>query len=570
MSSPSAPVRIGTRGSALALAQAAIVAESLAQSGVAHEVVVVQTAGDQREPDTAWGEGAFVTAIERALIEGRVDVAVHSAKDIPTDEDPQLTVAAYLRREEARDALVLPEAPPDVPSVGEERGIDDLAAGAVIGTDSPRRTGFLRAHRPDLDVRPLHGNVDTRLRRLDAGEVDGLVLAAAGLIRLGRTDRISQILPVEIVPPAPGQGAICVQIRAADTALHKVVAAIDDLPTRRAVEAERAFLRAAGGGCRAPIGAFAFAADDLLSLLGGFATLDGRTTGLEQISGSADAGPALAKELAARLTARRARLPGAPRVILTRPEEDSPKLVARLAEHGIATLVVPAIEIEPVGPGGDLDRQLSDLAGYDWVVVTSRNGARAISRAAMRLKTKPRVARWAAVGVATARELRAEGLTDVWLPVETSALGIANELPVETGQRILLARGALADDVLSGRLRSRGAEVNEVVAYVTREAPASSRAPLAGAFADGTVDAVIFASPSAVRGLLSLATDDERSAILAVPAICIGPRTAAGARAAGFAVIRESSTREASALAELTAETLHRRKPPEESAGVAT
>ena len=570
MSSPAAHVRIGTRGSALALAQAKIVANALAYSGVAHEVVVVQTVGDQRAPDTVWGEGAFVTAIERALIDRRVDVAVHSAKDIPTDEDPQLTIAAYLRREDPRDALVLPDARSDGQSHAGVRSLDDLAAGAVIGTDSPRRTGFLRAHRPDLDVRPLHGNVDTRLRRLDDGEVDGLVLAVAGLVRLGRQERISQILPVEMVPPAPGQGAICVQTRAGDEVVKRVVAAIDDLPTRHAVEAERAFLRAAGGGCRAPIGAFASIVGNRLSLLGGFATLDGRTTGLEQITGSADAGQALAEELAARLTARRARLPGAPRVIVTRPEKDSPKLVARLAEHGIAALVVPAIKIEPVGPGGDLDRELSELAGYDWVVVTSRNGARAIGTAALRLKTNIRVVRWAAVGAATARELRAVGLADVWLPVETSAIGIADELPIERGQSILVVRGSLADEAMPGRLRTRGAEVHEVVAYVTREAPPSSRALLADTLAEGTIDAIIFASPSAVRGLVGLADDDDRRTILATPAICIGPFTAAGARAAGFAVIEQAPTPDASVIAELVAETLRGRKPREETAGVAT
>lgn len=555
-------IRIGTRGSALALAQAAIVGRALAEQGVEHETVVIQTAGDQRAPDTAWGEGAFVTAIEQALAEGRVDVCVHSAKDLPTDEDPRLRVGAYLEREQPLDALVLPS--------GRVGSIDTLPPGTTVGTDSPRRTGFLRAHRADLDIRPLHGNVDTRLRRLDAGEVDALVVAAAGLARLGRTDRISQLLPVEVVPPAPGQGAIAVQVRSGDVHVRQLVENIDHRPSRRAVEAERAFLRAAGGGCRAPVGALATVDGEVLSLMGGFATLDGRATGLERISGSVRAAESLAEELAARLNARRARQPGAPRVIVTRPEADSPKLVARLAEHGIAALVVPAIEIEPVDAGGDLDRQLSDLAGYDWVVVTSRNGARAISKAAMRLKSNLRVVRWAAVGVATARELRAAGLTDVWLPVETSALAIAVELPVEPGQRILLARGSLADDDLSEPLRSRGADVNEVVAYVTREGPAASRALLARAFADSTVDAVIFASPSAVRGLLSLATDDVRSAILAVPAICIGPRTAAGARAAGFAVIGESSTQEASALAELAAATLHGRMRREESAGVAT
>ncbi|HET6319282.1 MAG TPA: hydroxymethylbilane synthase, partial [Chloroflexota bacterium] len=256
-------LRIGTRGSALALAQAAIVARALEAHGIDREIVIVETAGDRRAPDTAWGEGAFVTAIERALVEGRVDVAVHSAKDVPTDEDPRLTIAAYMARDDARDALVLP--------AGQAGSLDTLPAGTIVGTDSPRRTGFVRAYRADLTVQPLHGNVDTRLRRLDEGAVDALVLAAAGLNRLGREDRISQLLPVEVVPPAPGQGAICVQVRADDARAATLAGRLDDAPTRIAVEAERAFLKATGGGCRAPVGAHAVVESDRVRLLGGFA-----------------------------------------------------------------------------------------------------------------------------------------------------------------------------------------------------------------------------------------------------------------------------------------------------------
>ncbi|MDQ3937729.1 MAG: hydroxymethylbilane synthase, partial [Chloroflexota bacterium] len=183
-------IRIGTRGSALALAQAQLVADAVAASGWRHELVIVETEGDRRAPDTAWGEGAFVKSIEQALLEGRADIAVHSAKDVPTDEQPSLAICAYLRREDPRDALV-------VAGAGAVGGatLDSLPPASVVGTDSPRRTGFLRAHRPDLTVRPLHGNVDTRLRRLDAGEVDALVLAVAGLIRLGRQDRIGERIP---------------------------------------------------------------------------------------------------------------------------------------------------------------------------------------------------------------------------------------------------------------------------------------------------------------------------------------------------------------------------------------
>jgi len=217
------------------------------------------------------------------------------------------------------------------------------------------------------------------------GAVGALVLAAAGLIRLGRAERISELLPVDVVPPAPGQGAIAVQIRADDIAARDDVAAIDDAPTRAAVEAERAFLRATGGGCRAPIGALAVAADGWLELSGGFATVDGRVAGLESIGGPIVERQSLAESLAKRVVERRARLPDAPRVLVTRPDADATALAARLAEHGIAALVVPAIEVELIDRGDELDTTLTKLASFDLAIATSANAARAAGRAATRL-----------------------------------------------------------------------------------------------------------------------------------------------------------------------------------------
>ena len=561
MTASRAVVRLGTRGSTLALAQATIVGAALEQVGVGNEIVVIETDGDRRAPDTAWGEGAFVTAIERALVENRVDAAIHSAKDVPTDEDPRLRIAAYLAREEPRDALVLP--------AGSDGSIDTMPPGTVIGTDSPRRTGFLRAHRADLEIRPLHGNVDTRLRRLDEGAVGALVLASAGLIRLARADRISQLLPIEIVPPAPGQGAIAVQVRAADGALGELLGRIDDRATRLSVEAERAFLRAGGGGCRAPIGALATLDGGHLQLLGGFATVDGRSAGFEAISGSERDGLALALTLAERLTARRARLPGAPRVLITRPAAEGPRLAARLAEHGLSGVIVPTIEIEPVDEL-ELAEAVRRLEDFDWVVVTSVNGARAVGSVTAPLAISSSTARWAAVGRASARELIALGVRDVWLPSESNAAALAEQLPVAAGQQILWARGDLADDTLIERLHQRGAEVRAITVYRTRVAPPASRRLLAEAIADGPIDVVLLASPSAAKGLLALTDGADHAWVLAAPAICVGPRTTAAARSAGFHVIGETTTQDASALAELAAELLASRGANGQGAGILT
>jgi len=261
-------LRIGTRGSALALVQANLVRAALEAEGISAALVTITTQGDRRAPDTAWGEGAFVSAIESALLQGEVDVAVHSAKDVPTDEDPRLTIAAYPPRAPAGDVVVAP--------VGSSvASLNDLPIGAWVGTDSPRRSAFLHAIRPDLRIHPLHGNVDTRLGRLDAGETDALVLAEAGLVRLGRADRIAFRLDPEAVPSAPGQGALAIQVRSDDARSIELVGRLDDPPTRRAVEAERALLAASGGGCRAPIGALGRVTGGRLDLLGGFARPEG-------------------------------------------------------------------------------------------------------------------------------------------------------------------------------------------------------------------------------------------------------------------------------------------------------
>jgi hydroxymethylbilane synthase len=546
-------LRIGTRGSALALAQARLVADALDTHGYAPEIVIIETDGDRRAPDTAWGEGAFVKAIEQTLLDGRADIAVHSAKDVPTDENPALRIAAYLAREDPRDALV-------VAGTGNGATLDSLPPGSVIGTDSPRRSGFLRARRPDLAVRPLHGNVDTRLGRLDAGEVDALVLAVAGLVRLGRADRISQRLPVTVVPPAPGQGAIAIQVRADDVELIEIGARLDHRTTRRAVEAERAFLHATGGGCRAPVGALAEVTDGRLRILGGLATTDGRLAAVDELSGSADEAGALAERLAAALTDRRAASAGGPRVLVTRAAHESRRLAAGLAEHGIEAVVVPSIDIEPA-TDGELDMALARLADYAWAVVTSANGARATIDAAVRTGTDLSAARWAAVGEPTARHLRLAGVREVWLPGIAAGEQLGAGLPVEPGQRVLLVRGSLAGEQLPDTLRGRGALVDQVVAYRTLEAPETSRAPLLAALADGRPDAVIFASPSAVRGLLALAPPDDHAAVLSLPAICIGSTTAAAAREAGFTIIARSSTQDSAALAELTARVLGAQRP---------
>jgi hydroxymethylbilane synthase len=550
---------IGSRGSALALAQARLVHEALHHEGQASRVVIIETEGDRRAPDTAWGEGAFVGAIELAMLGGRVDVAVHSAKDVPTEEDPRLRIAAYLPRADPRDALV-------VRTGAKEQRLADLPSGCRVGTDSPRRTGFLLARRPDVVVHPLHGNVDTRLRRLDAGETDALVLACAGLDRMGLSDRIAERLEPEIVPPAPGQGAIAVQVRSDDERMLALVAAIDDQDTHLAVEAERSFLRASGGGCRAPIGALATVVGDELDLLGGYASPDGAHAVLAQRRGPVAAGEDLGRELAAELdSGARIRTTGrfeldrprsvARRVLVTRAADQAHQLVSALRQAGLDPVAVPAIAIEFEPPRGDLDDAAGLLHTYRWVVITSANGARAILKAAERILTELGSPWWAAIGPATSAILEHEGIEVQFQPTRPSAVAMAAELPIVARDRVVVVRGDLADEELAVSLRARGAEVDDVIAYRTREAPESSHERLRTATADGPIAAAVFTSGSTVRGLVSLGRAESID-VLSMPAVCNGPKTADEARAAGFQILAISAAPDSPALAATTARAL--------------
>jgi hydroxymethylbilane synthase len=244
-------IRIGTRGSQLALWQARTVSELLSGDDLVCEIVTIKTSGDRLQDaplSEAGGKRLFVKEIEDALLDGRADIAVHSAKDMPVLSPEELEIAAVLPREEPWDAVVLP---------ANAAGQSQIPPGGTIGTSSIRRVAQLRRLYPHATFAPIRGNLDTRLRKLDEGQYDALVLAAAGLKRLGAGSRISARLPLDACVPAPGQGAIAVQIRAKDEAVRARVLAINDVDTAAALHAERACVVALGGGCQMPIGALA-------------------------------------------------------------------------------------------------------------------------------------------------------------------------------------------------------------------------------------------------------------------------------------------------------------------------
>ncbi len=297
-----APQRIATRKSPLALWQAEHVAARLraAHPGVDVVLLPMSTKGDQildRSLAAIGGKGLFIKELEIALEERRADLAVHSMKDVPADLPAQFTIGAILERADPRDALVAPRA----------GTLEALPSGARVGTSSLRRRAQLLAARPDLRIEALRGNLNTRVRRLDEGSLDAIVLACAGLARLGWEQRIAARLPLEVSLPAVGQGAIGVECRADDTTILARLAALEHPPTRVAVDAERAFSRRLGGGCQSPVAAHATLDGGRLGLRGLVASTDGRRVLRDGLSGTADAAAALGEALAQRMLAAGAR-----------------------------------------------------------------------------------------------------------------------------------------------------------------------------------------------------------------------------------------------------------------------
>ncbi|HXU36517.1 MAG TPA: hydroxymethylbilane synthase [Blastocatellia bacterium] len=296
-------IRIGTRGSQLALWQTNWVKSRIEKHhpGIEVEITVISTKGD-RVLDVSLpklgeqGKGLFTKELEDAIFEHRVDLAVHSLKDLPTELPAGLVIGAICEREDVRDALIARD---PIRSVGE------LPQRAVIGTSSLRRQAQLRRARPDLIVEPVRGNVDTRLRKLDEGAFDAIVLAAAGLRRLGHANRITEHLSEDFMLPAVGQGALAIETRADDAVIDEIVSALDHEPTRLACRAERAFLKGLGGGCLVPIAAHAtINAGGTMLLTGLVASPDGSEALRDRQSGPSSDAEAIGQRLADELLSR--------------------------------------------------------------------------------------------------------------------------------------------------------------------------------------------------------------------------------------------------------------------------
>ena len=266
---------IGSRGSKLALWQAQHIGEQLKALGTETRIDIIKTSGDMIQDvplAQAGGKGLFTKEIDEALLNGSIDLAVHSMKDVPTGLPAGLTIAAIPEREEPRDALI-------------GGSLADLHDGSRIGTSSLRRQAQLLAYRQDLKIHVLRGNVDTRLRKLDEGQYDAIVLAAAGLRRLGWQDRIRELIPVEVMCPAVGQGALAIETRDDRGVAHELARKLDHADTRIAVTAERAMLEVLGGGCQVPVGGYAYLEKGVIHMRAIVASPDGTRVVRAELSG---------------------------------------------------------------------------------------------------------------------------------------------------------------------------------------------------------------------------------------------------------------------------------------------
>jgi hydroxymethylbilane synthase len=380
------------------------------------------------------------------------------------------------------------------------------------------------------------------MRKAQTEEYDAVVIAAAGLIRLGRAKEITEYLPFDVVLPDPGQGALAVEIRAADQALATLVSQLDHQLSRAAVTAERAFLGALGGGCRMPIGAYANVGADALHVRGMVASLDGMKIVRGKIEGNMSTAEELGTELAQQLLreggaeilgiAVSTRPLRGQRILITRAQEQASALEAKIRALGGEPVEFPAIRFAPLEDFRELDAALARAGEFDWIVFTSVNGVRAVAERLDAPALTPGIfggARLAAIGPATAGALKNLGLHVDFVPTKFLGKQIAIELPIQAGQRALLLRADIASETLSRALAARGVNVTDLDAYRTIMPPAHTLNPK-------QVDAVTFTSSSTVRNLVGMLDGNTIDALDDLTVFCIGPVTAETARELGLRV----------------------------------
>lgn len=516
------PIRLGTRSSILARTQTATVGDALARlSGRRWVEVLVRTAGDDtsRSLHQPGQPGLFVSALREALVRGEVDVIVHSFKDLPSAPTRGVHLAAIPSREDPRDALVSRDG----------FQLSELPGGAIVGTSSPRRSAAVLAIRPDLVITPIRGNVDSRIARVRSGQFDAVILAVAGIKRLGREADVTEILDWSVCLPAPAQGALAVECRADDDALISLVKGVDDPAARLTTSAEREVLVGIDASCTTAIAASADYSGGVLTLRAELFNEHGVAHAVAQRSAGigvhdTDAARALGLLVAGGLMGGDQR----PLVLLAGLGGNG-RDIDSLQALGLPAICDPYLQTSPVAPPGLLDA----LAPADgtWLVVSSPMTIPAciatVGEEALRASL--RSLRVAATGKRTADTLRALGCDDLLVPEDQSAAGLVEALAAYPPGRAVFPCGNLALRTIPDGLRALGWTVVEEVVYETETA--GRRPASADLVRQGKVAAIVLRSPSAVRALTSFIMPDA-----SVPVICGGRTTAAAARSAGLVV----------------------------------
>jgi hydroxymethylbilane synthase len=524
-------LRIGTRASILARTQTSMVARLLEQvSGCTCDEVLVRTVGDDTSrPLDQLGQGVFVSALREALVRGAVDVVVHSYKDLPSAPVDGVHLAAVPVRADPHDVLVS--------RAGQL--LTQLPPGAVVGTSSPRRQAALRRVRPDLVVVPVRGNVDSRVRQVREGHLDAVVLARAGLQRLGRTDDTAEVLAQ--VLPAPAQGALAVECRADDERVRQWLHRLDDPVARLTTAAERHVLVGVGATCTTPVAALAEYDGEVVRLRAELTDDGGRHHAVEVRAGCAAGDVATAAALGLRAAAH---LNGDVRdglVLLVRDGAADPDLAA-LRAVGLAAVSDPYIRVGPhpdPRPGVALVERLESwaatTAGPRWLLASSPSALpcweATVGPGRLRAAVAAAVAagvRAAAVGERTAATLRAVGFPAVAVPNGASAADLVMLLAQETTGEALLPVGDLALPTLPEGLSGEGWRVHRAVVYRTRAV--DDQPPSTRLLDTGEISVVVVRSPSAARAFASFAPSSRARLV------CGGPTTARAAEALGLVV----------------------------------
>lgn len=488
------------------------------------------------------GRGVFTSALQVQLIDGSVDLAVHSTKDLPGLAPAGIAIAAYPQREDARDAVI------------SRHGVslEHLPANPVIGTSSRRRAAQILAIRPDAQIRELRGNIDTRLRKGRSDAYDAVILATAGLTRMGWQHEITSVLDVDQFVPAPGQGALAIEARLAPDPAWALVASLDDINVRLAVATERAFLRGVGGGCTTPVGAHASVERmhgiAIVRFRGMLASDDGRR--LEQVydefsaesaeDGAFAAAQRLMRSVAPKWNGAGDRVPLAGvKVLVTGAVRHAESLSKSLAEHGAEPIHMPTIGIAPVENAEPLRSAIDDAVKgeFDWLVLTSGN---AVSPLKELLGDRSVRARIAVVGSRTAAALEAAGIASDLVAEGPGAETLIAQLSEAgiSGMKVLCLLSDKARPVLASGLRAAGADVHVTTTYRTlpvSHVPDSIRTMVRA----GEIGAITFASPSAVEGFSELIGADL-PALSGAAFVAIGPTTADALRKAGLPVHGEA------------------------------